>query len=333
MARTYPVPSPYSPLPGYPWGTRTTPTGTPLGGTRQQTILTLGGTPLAIATEDQAVTCTGTFALGGVANLTLDGTPYDYTVLLADTPTDVAAGLVALTALDPNYTVTNAGPVIDVLSLTSGAWSGTITCGYTPAAAEDGALVQAVVTFGADANTYAVNDGTTDFSYTVLGGDSLSDCASNLSALIDGDPAYVASSHGAEIWVTDGVGTGFTFTDTSVNNQTPGGAVLFQTITPAVAGPLDLSSPGVLRLTNISAVALWCGRPAGTSYVVVPWAYNANIKVWHPLPSTTVTTATELILLDVSAIDAMYVELKTFVGGAEATVYVDGNRLTPGFAG
>jgi len=229
--------------------------------------------------------------------------------------------------------VTNAGPVIDVLSLTPGAWVGTITCGYTPAAAEDGSLDLAVVTAGADANTFAVNDGTTDFSYTVLFGDSLSDCASNLSGLIDADPAYVASSHGNEIWVTDGVGTGFTFTDTSVNNQTPGGAVGIQTITPAVAGPLDLSSPGVLRLTNISAVALWCQRPAGTSFVVVPWIYNANIKLWHALASTTVAAALEVILLDVSAVDAMYVEFKTFVGGAEASVYVDGNRLTPGFQG
>lgn len=333
MARTYPVPSPYSPAAGYPWYTRATATGTPLAGTRQQTVLTLGGTPKAITTEDQTVTATGTFAAGGVANLTLDGTPYDYTVLLGDTPTDVAAGLVALAAADPNYTVTNVGPVIDVLSKTSGAWVGTITSGYTPSGLEDGALVQAVVTIGADANTFAVNDGVTDFSYTVLAGNTLANCATGLAALIDASPSYVASAHGLEIWVTDGVGTGFVLTDTSVNNQTPGGTVGIQTITPAVAGPLDLSSPGVLRLTNISAVALWCERPAGTSYVMVPWYYNANIKVWHAQPSTTVTTATELVLLDVSAIDAMFVELKTFVGGATASVYVDGNRLTPGFSG
>lgn len=333
MARTYPVPSPFSPAAGYPWGTRTTATGTPLAGTRQQTIMTLKGTPSAVTTEDQTVTCAGAFAAGGVANLTLDGTPYDYTVLLADTPTDVAAGLVALAVANPNYTVTNVGPVIDILSLTAGAWAGTITCGYTPAGIEDGALIQAVVTAGADANTYAVNDGVTDFSYTVLAGNTLADCATGLAALIDADLAYVASAHGVEIWV-DGAGTtAFTFTDTSVNNQTPGGAVLFQTITPAVVGPLDLGSPGVLRLTNVSAVALWCRRPAGTSFVVLPWYYNANLQLWHAMTPTIVNVALEVVLLDVSAVDAMYVELKTFVGGAAALVYVDGNRLTPGFQG
>lgn len=333
MARTYPVPSPFSPVAGYPWGTRTSNTGTPLVGTRQQTVLTLTGTPQDIKTEDQTVTCTGTFAAGGVATLTLDGTPYVYNVVGGDTPTDVAFELKTLAAADPNYTVTNAGPVIDILSNTPGAWAGTITCSYVPVGAEDGALVQAVVTTGADANTYAATDGTLSWSYTVAAGNTLANCATGLAALIDAEPNYVATAHGTEIWVTDGVGISFTMTDASINNQLPGGAVLAQVVTPAVAGPLKLGDPGVLRLTNVSAVALWCQRPAGTSYQVVPWVFNSNINLWHALPGTSVAAALEVILLDVSAIDAMYVELNSFVGGAEADVYVDGNRLTPGFQG
>lgn len=332
MARTYPVLSPFAPAPGYPWTTRTRPTGTPLTGTRQQDVLTLTGTPQPGRTEDQTVTAVGTFSAGGVATLTLDGTPYAYTVLLGDTPTDVAAGLAALAVADPNYTVTSAGPVVDVLSQTSGPWTGTITCGYTPAGSEDGTLEQAVVTIGADANRYAVTDGTNTYTYTVQIGDTLADCAIGLAAAIDAAVAYVASAHGTQVWADRANGAAFTFTDASTNNITPGGAVVVQVVTPATSGPLTLADPGVMRLTNISAAAVWCQLLAGTSFVVVPWIYNANIQVWHALAGTTVSAATEVILLDVGAVDAMFVEIKSFVGGAQASVYVDGNRLTPGFS-
>lgn len=332
MARTYPVLSPFAPAPGYPWTTRTRATGTPLTGTRQQDVLTLTGTPQPVRTEDQTVTAVGTFAAGGVATLTLDGTPYAYTVAGGDTPTDVAFELKTLAAADPNYTVTNAGPVIDVLSQTPGVWTGTITCSYTPVGSEDGALQQAVVTTGADANRYAVTDGTNTYTYTVQIGDTLADCAIGLAAAIDAAVAYVASAHGTQVWADRANGAAFTFTDACANYTTPGGAVVVQVVTPATSGPLTLADPGVMRLTNISAVAVWSQLLAGTSFVVVPWIYNANIQVWHALAGTTVSAATEVILLDVGAVDAMFVELKSFVGAAEASVYVDGNRLTPGFS-
>jgi hypothetical protein len=229
--RTYPIQSPSQPAPGFPWGQRSSNTGNPNTGVRQNTVLTLLGTPQ-----------TG--------------------------------------------------------------------------------------------NTYAVNDGTNTFSYTVLAGNTLSDCATGLAAVIDASPSYVASAHGTEVWVTDGAGTSFVLTDASANPTIPGGSISITNVNPAVAaGNMDFSSPGVLRLTNVGQMALWCQLLSGTSYQVTLWAYSPALGLFHSLSTTTVSAATEVILLDVAALDGVFVELKTFVGNAVALVYADGNRLTPGFQG
>ena len=330
MARTYPIQSVDQFKAGQPWGPRSADTGTPLTGTIQNTILTLLGTPQPVRTEAQDVTCSGTFAELGSANLTLDGTPYDYIVGAIDTPTDVAAGL-ALAVADPNYTVTSAGPVISVVAKTAGAWAGSITCGYTPAGVEDGSLTAAVVTVGADANTYAVSDGASTYSYTVLAGNTLADCAAGLGAVIAG--TYGAIVHGTTVLVSAAAGVSFALTDASSNNIAPGGSIAVQTVTPAIAGPLTVGSPGVISTTNVDSLTLWNELLAGSNYDVQLWALDPYVNDWLAFPKATIT-ANAFTVYDVRSIPYVFVSLLNFDDASVVALNtVMGDRLTPGFQG
>lgn len=330
MARTYPMQSVDQFKAGQPWGPRSADTGTPLTGTIQNTILTLLGTPQAVRAEAQDVTCSGTFAELGSANLTLDGTPYDYIVGAIDTPTDVAAGVALLAVADPNYTVTSVGPVISVVSKTAGAWAGSITCGYTPVGAEDGSLTAAVVTVGADANTYAVSDGASTYSYTVLAGNTLADCAVGLGGKIAG--TYGAIVHGTTVLVSGAAGVSFALTDASSNNIAPGGSIAVQTVTPAIAGPLTVGSPGVISTTNVDSLTLW-NELTGTNYDVQLWALDPYVNDWLAFPKATIT-ANAFTVYDVRSIPCVFVALSNFDSATDiATNTVMGNRLSPGFQG
>ena len=331
MARTYPMQSVDQFKAGQPWGPRSTDTGTPLTGTIQNTILTLLGTPQAVRAEAQDVTCSGTFAELGSANLTLDATPYDYMVVLGNAPTDVATGLALLAVADPNYTVTSAGPVISVVAKIAGAWAGSITCGYTPVGAEDGSLTAAVVTVGADANTYAVSDGASTSSYTVLAGNTLADCAAGLGAKIAG--TYGAIVHGTTVLVSAAAGVSFALTDASINNIAPGGSIAVQAVTPAIAGPLTVGSPGVISTTNVDSLTLWNELLAGFSYDVQLWALDLYVGAWLAFPKVTIT-ASAFTVYDVRSIPYVFVALLNFDDASVVALNtVMGDRLTPGFQG
>lgn len=325
--RTYPLRAPFNAT-GIPYGPRTSDTGNPTTGVGQFSTITLSGTPQPIHTEAYECTVTGTPEALDVARLSLDGTDYDYTVLALDTPTDVAAGIVALCVADPNYTVTNVGPVVTVESQTPGPWVGSVTTLYTPIAAGDGAFTTVNTSTGYAANTFAVDDGVFGpYSYTVLAGNTLADCATALAALINAD--YSSSAIGPVISVTGAPGVPFTFTDVSVNNSGPGGIATYALVSLPEA-TVTINSPFVMSLSGVHDIALWCDLQAGTSCVVTPWFYDNLAGVWAA-QAPVVVNADKVIQLAVPAINSLFVEQGTFVGGGVVEVTCVGNRIQPGY--
>ena len=334
MPRTYPVQSPFNRVAGQPWGPRASDTGNPVSGVVEAATLTLTGTLESAKTESQTVTCTGTFAAGGVANITLNGTSYDYTVLAGDAPTDVAAGLVAAAALDAHYNVaTNPGwDYVDISAKVVGPWSGTITSGYTPAGTEDGALVQVQNVAGAAANTFAVSDGTTNFSHAVTTlSHTLNAQAALMANVINADPSYAALAVGPVVYVTAATAAPFTFIDTSINHQTPGGAVVIALGNVTQAGPLQLGSPGVQNLSTYRAVTVWAQVLAGTSFDLTIWFFDVNVGLWVDSAPVTINAAVQIVQPNVAAIGAMFCEMSNFVGGAVGLLSIEGTDTRPGY--
>lgn len=115
--------------------------------------------------------------------------------------------------------------------------------------------------------------------------------------------------------------TGIPWGPRSTNTGTP----LAHGGTPA----LQVGSPYVLSLSTSSHIAIWCQLISGTSCVVVPWFYDSGAGLWVAQSPVTVN-ADKVITLDTPAIPALYVEQKTFVGGAVVEVTCRGNGTQPG---
>lgn len=77
-------------------------------------IFTLGGAP----------------APGDTCRLTINAVNYDYVVLPGDTLVTIAAGVAALAAVDPIYSVTSVGPAITCTKYTTGPSLITPTCSF-----------------------------------------------------------------------------------------------------------------------------------------------------------------------------------------------------------
>ena len=333
MARTYALAAPYSNNTGKPWaGPRSSDTGSPIAGVGQESRLTLSGTPQPDTFETFEATVTGTIEAGDEVVLTLDAVPYNYVALGGDDDAAVAAGIALACVADPNYDVTSALGVVTIISKVAGPWAGSVVASAIPFGAGDIAFSATGTVVGATGNTFGVDDGTNTFEYTVAAGNTLGDCATALAALIALDPTYAsASAIGPVITVTGLAGAAFSFTDISINNLTPGGAVAYALIS-AAAATVTINSPFVMSLTNVDFASIWCDLVSGTSCVVTPWFYDKLAGVWAAQTPVTVN-ADKVIQLDVRSIANLFVEQSTFVGAGVVEVTCVGSRTSPGYNG
>ena len=329
--RTFPIQSAFNKVPGQPWGPRSTATGNPNTGVAEYATITCLGTPQAVTTEVYHATVVvdgGSAGIGDVYEVsTLSvGSPWAFTCLGGEDATAVAAGIAAAGAGDTIWTITSTLGVVVLTSQAPGVQIDVPTATFIPAAGT-GSITMAEYAVGAAANTYAVTDNLSSvYSYTVQPGDGLTDVATGLAAQITGD--YPAAAIGAVIYITGTVGVPFTMTDSSVNNQTPGGSAVFNIVSGATADLLP-GGPGVLRLTTTSKVALWNQLVSGTSYDVKVWVWDVNTKLWLAIQTIHVT-ADAVTFVDAGAISFAFLELLNFVGGAVALNTVVGNSTLPG---
>ena len=170
-------------------------TGTANAAIGKEVDATVTGTPKAITTDVWDCTVGATVDQFDIYRLTVNGTNYDYTADLADTATDVAAGIVALAAGDADYTVTNVAGVVTCTAKVTGA-SGVfaITSELTYDANADGTFVAVHTTTGYDADIARVTLAGVDFGYTVLAGNTTTDVANGLATVINADQLYTASN-------------------------------------------------------------------------------------------------------------------------------------------
>lgn len=97
--------------------------------------------------DERFYTIGGTLDVGDEITLDINGVPYVYTVIPADTPALVATGLAALAVADPLYTVTAFGPAINVKKTLRGAGA-LVTCSWTTDPGGDATCVESIMVVG-----------------------------------------------------------------------------------------------------------------------------------------------------------------------------------------
>ena len=237
--------------------------------------------------------------------------------------------LIAAAAGDTLWTFTDGGAgVIHGAHQVAGVTADAVTSGYVP---NDGAgtFVTAVHQPGIAANTARVQDNLGHlYPYTVQGGDTNDDIATGLAAAINGNDGYSASALGHVVSVQNAVGVAFSFTDASVNVTTPG-TVITYALVAAGSTIVAAGSPFLLQASRVQFGGLWCDLLAGTGCTVVPWFWSGPANVFAA-QAPIVITANKFIPLDLSAVDGLFIEQKTFVGGGVVKVTATGAPLGPG---
>lgn len=222
-------------------------------GTADNQAIALAITSSQVAT----VTVGGTFDVGDVFTVTIDGTPYAYTVLATDTNTDgIATALAALVDASGVVSATAIGSVITVTKETAGLF--TITSGATNDAAgtNDQGIAVAVTSQTATATVGGVFEagdifnltlGGTLFSHVVVGGDvDNTGIATAITALVTADPLYATSTSTNEVITIRRAGE-FTIVGTTTetnldpaDTQTFVVAITAQTATATLSGTVDI---------------------------------------------------------------------------------------------
>lgn len=195
---------------------------------------------------------TVTGADADIARVTIDGTPFSYTVLAGDALADVATGLAAAI----HGQVVGANTFTAVAALAVITLTGTATQAFTTvdatvnnqavgaALAATPATTQAAAT--ADIARVTLNG--TPYSCTIQSGDTTDTVATALAATLHALAAVNASAVGAVITVTaatPGTAGAYTLVDSSVNNQAGGVA-----LTCAVASVAVGANPDILEVTD-----------------------------------------------------------------------------------
>ena len=250
-----------------------------------------------------------TGAAADVAAVTLNGTTYSHTIVGGDTTDAVATALAALLAPLAAVTASAVGSVVTVEAATAGL-AGAFTLVDASVNNQGGgaalACTVAQTVAAADADILRVTDGTTTFTRTVQTG-TLATEAAALAAAIDASAAYVASAVNGVITVTAAVpGTGFTFTSTSVDNQTH-----------------DLT----VTIDNEALVANGVGP--GVRQVALDYLDGSGLKQ-RELVDLDGTTPVLTVATDVSGILAVTATAVGSAGGAVGTISVTntGNTVT-----
>lgn len=194
--------------------------------------VTAGQTPTDVATALTALVT----ADGG---RTYDAASAGDTILLVQTTRGAGATITAVWTTDPGldaavtvtHTITGvAGQAdwtvvsdsIDTVTCTNatpGATGDTVASSYTVDPGGNSTFVAVHTTTGVDADVVAVDDGNDTFSHIVTAGQTTTDVATALAALIDASGPYVASSAANVVTVTGLDGANIAFSDVSTDNQ------------------------------------------------------------------------------------------------------------------
>ena len=327
--RNYPL-NAYQNRTGWMWQNRISDTGGPTDAAAQIGNVTVTGTPLAIVTESQNFAVGADIDVGSTYNITLDGIPYDCVALLADTDVDVAAALAGAAAADPNWDVLQDGANVVATQKTPGAWTGTTSCSVSPQVV--GSITKTVASEGANPDVVTLTDNNgNQYVYTVQQDDTTSDVAAGLANAIDGNDGYSAGNTSNVTDVENAVSVSFVLYPVVESPQGGDLAAVYATIEPAVTAAVTPSnSPHVGDSGHATKISLWLKLNAGTSFQYTIWRGTIGGGIAVAGAKSAAITADTLVELDANAVDWFFVELSDFLGGADVSVYAQGNDTRPG---
>lgn len=284
-----------------------------------------------------SVTGTGTFVSAStvtgeaadVASVTLGTTVFNVGITAAHLSTDdVAEDLRALIHAHANFSATRLGSVVTVTGLPAVSYAAADSSVNNRTGGVALSCTPATTQASQSGDVARVHDGRGNiFSYSVAVTDlNTDDIATGLAAVINAHADFSALSAASIVTVlTINPAVSITFSDISTQGS-GGGAALTATPNETVAGhpALDHTSEYVFDIRPASTIDLVCQLNAGTSYVVTPWLYYDVLGVWVAGANSTINNPVEIVTIAPGSADHMYVQMGTFVGGADGTIGAQG---------
>lgn len=292
-----------------------------LNGTNFDTAVETGNTAAQVAANVATGAMSGTYdtwtcTVGGavdagdVATLDLDGTPYNYTVLGGDTTTNVATGIAAAAAADPNYDVMSFNAIVRVKKKVRGANAGSVQSSYTTDPGTDSTFVRAQTIVGVNGQTaWTVTSDNADVIAThATAGATADTVASTMSTDPGLDSTFVAVHT-----ITGADGTGIRqvridYLDSATGARASesvdlNGTTAVTTTATSITTILGISATevgsgmgaaGTVSITNVGNTVTYASIAAGSNQAFfadysVPTRHQAHITAIHASASTALT--------------------------------------------
>ena len=235
-------------------------------------------------TQSATVTLSGTFDVGDVYSITINGTAYTYTVLLANsTLSGTATALASLVNANADVSASATGAVITIAPEDPVATFTISSSATNRAAGTDNQTCVAATTsiqtttatvggtFEAD-DVFTVTLNGTLFSYTALIGDTNnSGVATALAAVINASASYDASATGAVITIVGAAAGYFTTASTAVNHGSTNDQTLVLATTSTQTTTITLG--GTFNVGDVFSATL-----NGVAYTYTALLANTNLN-------------------------------------------------------